>query len=796
MSPIEPSTTKARLISAEAISGEQSKWANELIKISGSKGVTVGALVGADSHDIRPLLLMGGKTWLLRSTRVDSRHSSSKLLFDCYQRLASIQLTKDVFWGLNDGVFWTRRNFYQGPLDLRLIEGQASYSEDAAQRLVRSVRDLHRADLAHGHICSANIAFNVESADWPVLIDYGFALASTNLDLSALAKARTDDVAGLAGVLELMLPGEAQFQSLINRMRDPVSAKRPSMNEVGQAFLPTSSVGPGLAMPNNTGAVKSGRVIAGSEPIIPKAERLGKAHAQSLADPSGQDAQPRDKQPAVKIGTQAETTREAPRNLDTPHLESHITIPSLPANQNSLLGPLVILFLAVAGVFFYQRWHNDQVTETPATDRFAEYWSSNQRSLMSQVADSAVVDHDPTARMIIASDALKGVEHPGVQSRLIRVAFNEAWEKELSETDRQIVMGLALAGLVSEPPTGLPALNQANPAVAFALAASLPIESKVESLASVSVSSVARMPQPYGPAFTTLVSTGAKSMDETAARALAHILSGDVSLEVFERYLDGANTPEYELARLKVVMPLSKVHGVGDTIWETLGKRSTGVGQAVNWFANDKLQHWDKLDKEAKLSLAVGSTKLQGLQFEQLADLLLFPVSSVRQSAAAELISQKMFPESMTPTLKFLASGNHRLPRSQVVALLSALKLDGESQFAYIAKWFGTSPDPDSVLKLVLVRKNIVTLDPFNVEAARYLQKKSIKPSIADFKIMIGHPEPLIRSLAYAKLSPANPQEAELLRDMAKMEPSDKRRQQIEEKLNTAGKGVEQEHKN
>jgi hypothetical protein len=110
-----------------------------------------------------------------------------------------------------------------------------------------------------------------------------------------------------------------------------------------------------------------------------------------------------------------------------------------------------------------------------------------------------------------------------------------------------------------------------------------------------------------------------------------------------------------------------------------------------------------------------------------------------------------------------LAGDQNRLTRDQTVALLSALSLDAPKRIPFIASWFELKPSPEMVVLVLLARSNKDSSDLFNLEAARYLRKAQWSASTEMLQIMARHPEPLARSLAYAKLTTRDPAQKAIL---------------------------------
>src|SRR5690606_35234836 len=119
-----------------------------------------------------------------------------------------------------------------------------------------------------------------------------------------------------------------------------------------------------------------------------------------------------------------------------------------------------------------------------------------------------------------------------------------------------------------------------------------------------------------------------------------------------------------------------------------------------------------------------------------------------------------------------LSAPGASVSREQVVLLLLALKSEGEQQYPFLAKWFETEPDPILVFRLLLSRSKISGLDPFSVEAARYLKDARLQPTADELQVLALHPEPLARTLEYQYLDGAQPEHREILEAMIQVEPN------------------------
>jgi hypothetical protein len=111
--------------------------------------------------------------------------------------------------------------------------------------------------------------------------------------------------------------------------------------------------------------------------------------------------------------------------------------------------------------------------------------------------------------------------------------------------------------------------------------------------------------------------------------------------------------------------------------------------------------------------------------------------------------------------------------------------LEGKDPAPLFRQWFRSKPDPDSVLNLLVARGNLGENDPFNLEAARYLGRMELSALPEKLQSLSVHPEPLARAFAYANLDAQKQGDAELLKNMLSLEPTNNLREFISGKLDS-----------
>ena len=178
-------------------------------------------------------------------------------------------------------------------------------------------------------------------------------------------------------------------------------------------------------------------------------------------------------------------------------------------------------------------------------------------------------------------------------------------------------------------------------------------------------------------------------------------------------------------------------------------------------------------------------TRKDELSIESYADLLRFPSTELPLASAAELITKHLSKDNQE-TIAFFVDKNNKMERQSVIAFVSILGMEPKLRYAMFEQWFGTEPDGELVIKLLITRKNIKD-DPFSIAAIRYLKDKNLPFSNEALKELVFHKEPLARVLVYSKLNPADPLHMKIITEAYKGETEERLKIQLREKASDVG---------
>jgi hypothetical protein len=393
------------------------------------------------------------------------------------------------------------------------------------------------------------------------------------------------------------------------------------------------------------------------------------------------------------------------------------------------------------------------------------------------VARAAIIGRDPAASNAITADILGGSNPEGVMSRLLRVALDDSWREDLSDTDVRAAVIVALVQLFPEGIKELPPLNSLHPAVILAIASETQPKNANAELKSIPLDVVSSLPEPFGSLFSKLKELGVTSLGSPQGIGLAAIATGDTRPQAFEGLLTPiGNDKPAELnfktrGLINLVLPIvANNPAAAKELLAAIRDQGSELANLAGWFEIEDLASWSKVPSIEKIKLILGIFPQQELDPSKYADLLTYPVPAIRDQAAAKLKKGLMPAGSADKLLVTLASNVNGFTREQTISLVAALQTDSKMQVPFIAQWFALKPDSDTVVLILVARSNTDSSDIFNLEAARYLRRAEWKAPVELLKLLAVHPEPLARVLAYGKLDPNDPAQREILKKRLSIE--------------------------
>lgn len=718
-----------RLVSPDSLQGAEKLVFENLKPWFPAGAVCVNVMLGQDPWDLRPLLFINGKVTLFRFSRPLSVEALNQLAAEMqgFVVIPGWELKVERRGG-HERLLMTRPFFQKTLQDSLGVLPRGAQRQEMVASLIGVVRELERRRLVHGHISPANIA---EAEGGLILLDPRLGALHHSHDrylapesVSGEEPKPSVDLYGLGCVIDEIMGDEATHQQrqVIDRLRLPSPRQRPSIDEVEREFVRSLP-------PQSRENLRAGRLINKQKNQSPH-EQVSSSY--SLASKT------------ETVRGRSALTRYAMVGFVALTIGFVVLKNRAPRTYFDLFGSLPIVVSQ----------HNQE---------FEIAWASNEKAQMKAVARAAVLEHNPAAQNTIIEDTLSGENRQGVNGQLIRVALNKSWADELSPVDRLAAITLGVQQVLPDGINELPPIEKLHPGVILAIAGQMQPTKANRDIKALSIDRLIQLPAPVGKVFEQLKSTGTKSLGDPEAIALAGMISGKPPASTVEAYIGSETGTPLALSRLAIVMPLlSANEAMSAQLMGTLRDRGGELGQVLSWFDIDALGLWGKTKSSDKLALLLAELPPSPLTLQHYADLLTFPLAPVR-AQSAKRISTGLIKGETEQLYMVLAGDQNRLTRDQTVALLSALSLDAPKRIPFIASWFELKPSPEMVVLVLLARSNKDSSDLFNLEAARYLRKAQWSASTEMLQIMARHPEPLARSLAYAKLTTRDPAQKAIL---------------------------------
>lgn len=717
-----------RLLSPDELSEEQRSVLDSYRPLLPEGAICVNVMLGAEKWDIRPLVLEGKQVSLCRISRPLSEAQCKTYAAELEGFSVIGSCPGKVVRAPGAQQFFFVRPYVNATLKDQIDSGDLRpgvHNLELAMQLFARLREMRSCSLIHGHICPANLAV-VEGA--LTLLDPLIGAVNCTQEKSVPPElspgeepADTADLFGLGFTLSSALGDELspQQQQVVKRLMLPSPRQRPSLEEAEDAFgYRAAGVG---ARPGGAGKmIKRGAAAPG---------RIAEAQGRS-------------------------SKASASWGLSGRLLAIAVAVAVAGYGCKALWPESYQVLMRRAGL----STRGDSV-------EWAAAWSSGDAAKMKAVARAALMSGDAAAQDVIIDAIMGGENPPKTTPRLMRVGLNDLWRDQLSDKDVDAVIRLTVASLFKEGLDRMPPLASLHPGVILAVAGEMPPADPTPQLKLIPISAFVSLPDPFGASFRHLNELGVSSAGAPESVALAAIMSGLTSPQLFDAFMGADTSPRSALAKLSIILPIVGSNDAATAqLAASIRDRGGELGQVLGWFDIDDLAKWSKIPGSQKLGLALNQMPEATLTQAQYADLMTFPLPGVREQAALAL--KKSFFRDIDGNLLLTLSGQgNRLSREETVALVAALALEPSKRVPFIGAWFGLKPSPDTVLLLLLARSGYDSTDTFNLEAARYLRRNQWTATTEMLKLLAQHPEPLARTLAYTRLDPRDDAQKKILQE-------------------------------
>lgn len=757
-----------RLVSPDALSDSERAIFEIYARSFPASAVCVNVLIGDSPWDIRPLVLSKGRVWLYRFSRSFDDTTREALIAEIQGFTVIPGWDTKVAAVAGSDRFLLIRPYVQSTLKDLLLRGELPVGHaqlPLAIQIIEQVRALGQRNLVHGHIALSNITV-VE--DRVIFLDPRIGSLNGTTDEYLAPELRpedeprhTADLYGLGRTLKVILGDAltASQRAFVDQLLLPSPRQRPSLDSLEGAFFHDTE---SATHDKRSAVAGTGRVLG------------------------GRTAVDRQKRSRTAEDSSASSADRRPTSLNFGSAKTRFMMLGVVAG--TLL--LVLLRYRAPSIYFTFARYVPLPASTENPELEAD-WASGDRVRMRRVARAAVVDRDPAAQNAIIENILDGQNPPGIPVVLLRTGLNPLWRDQLSHADQDTILALTLAPLLPEGPKDSRRFGDLAAPIILAIACHMSPTHSNKELDEVSLTTMEELPDPVGPAFRHLRESGVEKLSAPEAIGLSSIACGQFSAAALDAYFGKESDTKTVLGRVANAFPLlSSNEESAQQMLASLRDKGGDISTVLGWFDIDDLARWSTVPSFEKLALLLEQLPVRQLSLSQYSDLLTFPLAKVREQAAEVLVSR--FFKTDDRNLFALLSGERAgLSREQTLALVAALSLSPEKRVPFVAAWFETKPAPDAVVLILLARAHSDSTDILNLEAARYMRKNEWRSSLDILQLMVRHPEPLARSMAYSKLNPQIPNERAVLQDSLTREKDGALRRVVLLRLGMPGEGSE-----
>lgn len=752
----------------EELSKVQQDFILSVIHESLGEGELVGIYMSALSWDMRPIVVdpKDNKKKVIRLLGPEIASSSKWTLYmeDFFERKGNHpEISSNlVVWGkLSDGQMYYVREIVSKTLSQELSEGGNLVllnSLEIAKALVDKLSSWHSFGLVHGHLCLDNIYLDENSkisfldpevAATLILAheEEGFPHGYEPSEFAPELKKQgtliyRSDLYCLGLVLREIFK-QTDFKSFFQQNNNFNEAKlRQKLKNISEALM--------SELPNNRPSLEIVRLQI--EDAISSLSSLGDSYAKGELKgfPSDKNANLGfNKLQSTEIGKSSQLAQHSP-NAD---FMISATKGEKGKKISYAIGGLILCFLVAIFLFFGGDSKNE-VKNTNLND-LEQLWSSQIPSQMQPVALEALSDSEKSelARNIIIKSALnQSNPPPGLNSRLIRLAYDPRWEVELSAIDRKVVLTLALAPIVRQNlSASLPKLEDLHPAVIFSILSSL--NGKIPSyFSSIPVSKLASLPSPLGEVFSYMSTVGIENCDNKQVSEFARFASEPYSKDSLRLYLKDSKR---EKIAFLAVYSKSNLDLASDILLELYA--DLNPLPEVAWAKNWNLTSFKSISQSDLLKVISGVLPETNISQDLILKMVSHPSNNIRAFALREILAKQNFEHpGAKDAIEMIINSPEILAPDQTIKLLHLLEDPFNVSEERVKSWLRSEPKPKKELVELLLLSMLQEARESKLDNWLLSYLKDLEPiwepSAEVLSKLRAHPAKVVRLYAYAEI--------------------------------------------
>lgn len=784
----------------ELTEGEQLR-VRELAKGVIPEGVITGVIRGPRSWDLRPLIQEGNDTLILRLYGPEVMLSTeySQRALKQLQLLASLPESSSglIEFGTLDSQVFTLRPLYLNTLSERLSSVERFSFRQAlgiALELVRILRSWHAQGVVHGHFSPNNICFSpygeILVVDPGVAITQYLSSKELNAEIKVLdekyiapevVKLGVIDARGDNYCLGLVL---AEIFRKVRRSKDD-SSYDPELGRMNSSDIEAiaeltsglSDLNMDVRAPLEFAERLLDSRISRPEPVPENRPELAvePISEPTLHEPAGlfplpvleqekfdgadfESALGRDDSESWELG--GRTSEFKPEQF----IESKDL--SQMEGQGKLISRIIkwvyVTLILVCLVLAYRNFFGatDPEFSSLTQEELQSDWESGIPSEMALVADAAVqnpltgnAEQQKQAERIILKSAMSGDRASDtVNYPLIRLAFNEKWERKLNSSDRRVALTVALKRLIDEQylPKEKVDFTAINPGVIFSI---MSIEGNVPGLNLIPVSKLTTLSPPLNLAFQELVNASVDvKCSDPGPLGLAKFYSRELSVEEVISYLK--EDTESRLRALAILLYAERIKS-RQLIEMLLNHPNLRLDhELIRWGIKVNLTNWTEVDSSGQLFILAGLPTTAQLSPAEFVQMLAHPIARTRQVAIEKIVNLiPLAHPGAVPFLSRLKEHPDLLTGKQTLELAQFLEKPSLATKEAVQNWCETSPNPNVMAELLASTAKQPKNTPFDSNLSLCLQHSNWRPSTDLLRRLSTHPDDLTRIFVYTQLA-------------------------------------------
>ncbi|MBP9839094.1 MAG: hypothetical protein KBC84_10330, partial [Proteobacteria bacterium] len=421
----------------------------------------------------------------------------------------------------------------------------------------------------------------------------------------------------------------------------------------------------------------------------------------------------------------------------------------------------VLVFISGILLFFLWQYRLNSVNEYATIEsgdyeRYAADWNSKIPSRMLPVALAALnaTNPDKSAETVIISASRKDeTSISGINNSLIKFAFNDKWEMDLTAQDRRAALFLGLGSLLKNKKIeNLPELVDLHPGIILAIISSINNkgESVPQNFQNIPAARLLSLPKIYTQGIRVLLENNQNlNCADKDLQQLIYFMVRGIDIDQLNVFL--SNNTNLKLQALNEA--LSSDENKAQLSLELILRNTLLANikdESIDWARAFNLLDWKELKATEKLSLLAGRIPKSIISEQNVAKLVTHPALIIR-SYAFSLIptAMKLQHPASLDILQKLQNKPDIISPDQSLQLFRILVNPSKIDPLDIKIWIESTPSIEILESLLLSSAAEIEATPVDTAVAASLKNRAWSPSLDVLRKLSVHPDKFTRMYCY-----------------------------------------------